>query len=50
MSRSEYIIWRAESREQIEKEHPAWTRKQVTAYLNAVEAKLEQMGLLIKNF
>ena len=48
MTRSEYIIWRAESREQVEKEHPAWNRMQVTKYLNAIEAILEQKGLITR--
>ena len=50
MSKAEYIIWRAESKEQIEREHPEWNNKQVTAYLDAVEAILERKGLLVKNF
>lgn len=50
MSRAEYIIWRAESREQIEREHPTWNLEQVTGYLDAVEAILERKGLLVKEF
>ena len=50
MSKSEYIIWRAETKEQIKEEHPAWNDEQVIKYLNAVEAILETKGIIVKNF
>ena len=46
MSRAEYIIWRAESREQIKTEHPNWNDEQVTKYLNAVEDILRDKGYI----
>ncbi len=48
MSRTEYIIWRAETREQIENEHPDWNAEQVQKYLNVVESILENKGFFGK--
>lgn len=44
MRESEYIIWRAETREQIEKDHPDWTKDQVQEFLEKVEASLRKRG------
>ena len=44
MRKSEYIIWRAETREQIEKDHPDWTKDQVQEFLEKVEASLRKRG------
>lgn len=44
MLKSEYIIWRAETREQIEKDHPDWTKDQVQEFLEKVEASLRKRG------
>lgn len=48
MQKSEYIIWRAETREQIKEEHPDWNNSQVTKYLNAVEDILIKKGMIVK--
>ena len=40
MRESEYIIWKAETREQIEKDHPDWAKDQVQEFLEKVKAKL----------
>lgn len=44
MRESEYIIWRVETRMQIEEEHPDWTKDQVEKFLEKVEARLREMG------
>lgn len=44
MLKSEYIIWKAETREQIEKDHPDWTKDQVQEFLEKVEAGLRKRG------
>lgn len=46
MSRAEYIIWRFETEEQIQEEHPGWNEDQVKSYTNGVEKKLREIGLL----
>ncbi len=50
MSKSEYIIWKCETREQIRSEHPLWESNRVEQYLNAVEKKLIGLGLMKKEF
>lgn len=44
MRESEYIIWKAETKEQIEKDHPDWTKDQVQEFLEKVEASLRKRG------
>lgn len=44
MRESEYIIWKAETIEQIEKDHPDWTKDQVQEFLEKVEAGLRKRG------
>lgn len=44
MRESEYIIWKAETRMQIEKDHPDWKKEQVQEFLEKVEAKLRKRG------
>lgn len=46
MSRSEYIIWRVETEEQIQKQHPDWKEWQVKSYADGVEKKLREKGFL----
>lgn len=46
MSKSEYIIWKCETIEQIREEHPEWNEEQVLKYFSAVETKLKRSGLL----
>lgn len=41
MSKSEYIIWRVESRMQIEEDHPEWSKSQVAEYLDEIEQQLK---------
>ena len=41
MKKSEYIIWRVESRIEIEKEHPEWSKSQVAEYLDEIEQQLK---------
>lgn len=40
MRKSEYIIWKAETREQIEKNHPDWTKDRVQEFLEKLETML----------
>lgn len=42
MTKSEYIIWKCETIEQIESEHPEWNTNQVNNFFSALEALLEQ--------
>lgn len=44
MSKSEYIIWKCETIEQIQEEHPDWNSEQVQKYFSAVKAILEKKG------
>lgn len=44
MSKSEYIIWKCETEEQIRGQHPNWNNEQVKKYLSAVKAILEKDG------
>lgn len=44
MSESEYIIWKSDTLEAIQLEHPNWNHKQVTLYFSAIKAKLESSG------
>lgn len=44
MSETERIIWRAETRERVEKNHPEYDDEQVTAFVNHVEAVGETKG------
>ena len=44
MSKSEYIIWKCETIEQIHEEHPDWNSEQVQKYFSAVKAILEKKG------
>lgn len=44
MTRSEYIIWKCETIEQIKEEHPEWNHEQVVKYFSAVKAILERKG------
>lgn len=46
MSDAEYIIWKCETVEQIEKEHPEWGKEQVEKYFSAVELILREKGFL----
>lgn len=46
MSRSEYIVWRVETENQIQEEHPTWKKEQVKKYADKVEKKLRNMGYL----
>ena len=41
MSKSEYIIWRVESRMEIEEEHPEWSKSQIEEYLDKIEQQLK---------
>lgn len=41
MSKSEYIIWRVESRMQIEEDHPEWSKSQIAKYLDEIEQQLK---------
>ena len=38
------IIWRVESEEKAKKEHPDWNKKQVNAFIDAIEALLDKEG------
>lgn len=42
MRDSEYIAWKSETRTQIEKEHPNWTKEQVQEFLDKVESSLRK--------
>ena len=44
MRDSEYIAWKSETRTQIEKEHPDWTKEQVQEFLDKVESSLRKRG------
>ena len=44
MTKSEYIVWKCETLEQIKEEHPGWTEEQVQKYFSAVKAILENKG------
>ncbi len=44
MTKSEYIIWKCETLEQIKEEHPEWTEGQVQRHFSAVKAILENRG------
>lgn len=44
MRDSEYIEWKSETRTQIEKEHPNWTKEQVQEFLDKVESSLRKRG------
>lgn len=44
MLKSEYIIWKCETIDQIQSEHPNWTEEQVNKYFEAVKAILEKQG------
>lgn len=44
MRDSEYIAWKSETRMQIEKEHPDWTKEQVQEFLDKVESSLRKRG------
>ena len=44
MSRSEYIIWKCETLDQIREEHPTWNDNQVYRYFEVVEEKLRKKG------
>ncbi len=45
MSKSEFIIWSCETKEQIREQHPNWNDKQVRKYFSAVKAIFEREGL-----
>lgn len=38
MKKSEYIIWRCETREEVKKKHPDWKQWQIEQFLNGLEA------------
>ena len=44
MSKSEYIVWKCETLEQIRNEHPTWTPKQIETYFRKVESILKAKG------
>lgn len=44
MTKAEHIIWRAETRERVEKEHPEWNEQQVSAFVNYIEAVGKEKG------
>lgn len=44
MSKSEYIVWKCETIEQIREEHPDWINEQVQKYFSAVKVVLERKG------
>lgn len=46
MSRAEYIIWRVETKMEVEREHPQWTTQMVNDYVNKVEDSLKCQGLM----
>lgn len=54
MTRSEYIIWRCETREQLENDFPSYDAQTIENYLNAVESlvrrKVERDGNMFTDF
>lgn len=50
MSKAEYIIWRCETRDEIGRQNPTWSRRKVERYLNAIEKQLEKKGFIKKDF
>lgn len=44
MLKSEYIIWKTETMEQIRKDHPDWTEEQVQKFFKKVESSLRKRG------
>jgi hypothetical protein len=42
MSKSEYIVWKCETIEQIQEKHPDWNHEQVQKYFSAVKAILQK--------
>ena len=48
LTKTEYIIWRAEAREQVKNEFPGYDDEELERYLNAIEdivkGKIERNG------
>lgn len=46
MTKSEYIVWRVETIEEIKESHPEWKARQVQDYFERVQKILERKGLI----
>lgn len=44
MLKSEYIVWKVETIEQIKRDHPEWNNKQVQLFFSAVKAEFKKRG------
>ena len=46
MTRTEYIIWRAETREELEESYPEFNDQQIENLIRQLELSYKQLGLI----